>query len=55
VALVLAVPAGETTVRLTGRAAQLVPRGVWHTARLFAPSRLLFVTRGEGLEHRPVG
>ncbi len=52
-ALVLALAAGETVVRLTGRAAQLVPRGVWHTARVFAPSRMLFVTRGEGTEHRP--
>lgn len=54
-ALVLALAEGETVVRLTGRAAQLVPRGVWHTARVFAPSRMLFVTRGEGTEHRPVG
>jgi hypothetical protein len=54
VALLLALPDGDAVVRLAGRAAQLVPRGVWHTARVFAPSRLLFVTRGEGTEHRPV-
>jgi mannose-6-phosphate isomerase-like protein (cupin superfamily) len=26
----------------------LVPKGVWHTARPHAPTRLLFVTPGEG-------
>jgi mannose-6-phosphate isomerase-like protein (cupin superfamily) len=30
----------------------LVPRGVWHTARVRAPARLLFVTPGEGTQHR---
>jgi hypothetical protein len=27
---------------------------VWHTARILAPSRMLFVTLGRGTEHRPV-
>ncbi len=30
-----------------------VPQGVWHTARLTAPATLLFITAGEGTEHRP--
>lgn len=42
------------TVVLDGRGAVLVPRGVWHTAKVKAPSRMLHVTRGEGTEHRPV-
>ncbi len=46
---------GERTVALRGRAAVVVPRGVWHTARVLAPSEALFVTRGEGTEHRPLG
>jgi mannose-6-phosphate isomerase-like protein (cupin superfamily) len=33
----------------------LVPRGVWHTARIHAPSTMLFVTPGEDTENEPVG
>jgi GNAT superfamily N-acetyltransferase/mannose-6-phosphate isomerase-like protein (cupin superfamily) len=54
VELVLELPAGARSERITGRGAQVVPRGVWHTAKVFAPSRLLFVTRGDGTQHRPV-
>lgn len=32
----------------------VVPRGTWHTARVLEPSRALFVTAGEGTQHRPV-
>ncbi len=31
-----------------------VPRGTWHTARTDEPTRMLFVTDGEGTTHRPV-
>ena len=31
----------------------LVPRGTWHTAKLRVPSRLLFITAGEGTRGRP--
>lgn len=41
--------------RLTGRGATLIPRGLWHTARVYVPSRLLFITRGEGTRHRAAG
>lgn len=40
--------------RLTGRGAVVVPRGAWHTARVFRPSRMLFITLGAGTQHRPV-
>ena len=30
----------------------LVPKGTWHTARTSVPTRMLFVTPGEGTEHR---
>lgn len=53
VELHLELPEGLRTERITGRGAKLIPRGVWHTARVFAPSRMLFVTRGEGTRHRP--
>lgn len=32
----------------------LIPRGVWHTARTRAPSSMMFITPGEGTEHRPL-
>ena len=42
--------------RITMRAGEavLVPQGRWHTAKISTPGRMLFVTRGEGTEHRPV-
>lgn len=51
--LVLELPSGTRCERISGRGASVVPRNVWHTARVFAPSRMLFVTRGEGTRHRP--
>ncbi|NNG22488.1 cupin domain-containing protein [Telluria aromaticivorans] len=41
------------TIALDGSGAAVVPRGVWHTAKVRAPSRMLHVTRGAGTEHRP--
>lgn len=38
---------------LEGSGAVVVPRGVWHTAKVRMPSRMLHVTRGEGTETRP--
>lgn len=46
-------PSGVVATRITGRGAVLVPRGVWHTARVFAPSRMFFVTMGRGTQHKP--
>jgi len=31
----------------------LVQRGTWHTARTSTPCRMLFITAGEGTQHRP--
>lgn len=53
VELLLDLPSGLARERINGRGAKLVPREVWHTAKVFAPSRMLFVTRGEGTQHRP--
>jgi mannose-6-phosphate isomerase-like protein (cupin superfamily) len=44
----------ERTVSLRGRAALVVPRGAWHTVRVLEPSEAIFVTRGDGTEHRPL-
>lgn len=41
------------THRLEGSGAVVVPRGVWHTARVREPSRMLHVTRGAGTQTRP--
>ncbi len=46
-------PEGMATQRITGRGAVVVPRGVWHTAKVFSPSRMFFITLGAGTEHRP--
>jgi len=45
-------PQGLSTERITGRGARVIPRNVWHTAKVFAPSRMFFITRGEGTHHR---
>jgi len=51
--LVLDDPSGERTVELRDRSAAVVPRGIWHTANVLAPSRALHITRGAGTSHRP--
>jgi hypothetical protein len=54
VELLLEKPEGVEAVRVRGRGLVIVHRGVWHTARVHAPSRLLHVTMGAGTRHRPV-
>ena len=44
----------ERTVPLRGRAALVVPRGLWHTVRVLEPGEAIFVTRGAGTQHRPL-
>jgi uncharacterized cupin superfamily protein len=52
--LVLELPAGETVVTLNQPGAfVLVPADTWHTARVRRPSRMIFITPGEGTENRP--
>lgn len=44
---------GETTVRVDRPGSYVVvPKGTWHTARPHAPTRMLFVTPGEGTLNR---
>lgn len=31
----------------------VIPKGVWHTAKVREPSRLLAITMGQGTQHRP--
>jgi mannose-6-phosphate isomerase-like protein (cupin superfamily) len=51
--LVLEEEGGERVVEMSGGAAFLVPRGIWHQLILREPGQLLFITAGEGTEHRP--
>ena len=51
---ILEQPGGEHCIPLRGRCAVVVPRGVWHTARVLEPSETIFITRGTGTEHRPL-
>jgi mannose-6-phosphate isomerase-like protein (cupin superfamily) len=32
----------------------IIPKGTWHTARTAVPTRMLFVTPGEGTQNRPL-
>ncbi len=43
---------GETELSNAGDFA-FVPKGTWHTARVTEPTTMLFITAGEGTEHRP--
>src|SRR5579862_5337331 len=52
VELLLDRPGGQEIIELRERRAVLVPRGVWHTAIVHAPSTLLHVTLGAGTEQR---
>jgi len=44
---------GVGIVALSGSGAVIVPRGVWHTAKVAVPSRMLHITRGAGTQTRP--
>lgn len=53
VTLVLERQAGPEYTELSEAGAfVLVPKGTWHTAMVRAPSRMLFITAGEGTESR---
>ena len=49
----LDLPDGVQSQRIEGCGAVVVPRGTWHTAKVFKPSRMFFITLGAGTEHRP--
>jgi mannose-6-phosphate isomerase-like protein (cupin superfamily) len=44
----------ETDVLLESRHGTVVPRGVWHRLHVACPGKILFVTPGQGSEHRRV-
>lgn len=56
VTLVLECEDGQRDIELTGSGTFVViPKGTWHTARVSEPSRMLFITAGEGTQHRETG
>lgn len=47
--------AGNETIALKDSGSYvLVPKGVWHTAKVSRAARMLFITAGEGTQHREV-
>lgn len=54
VEVLLELPEGSKRIPLEGSGAAIVPKGVWHTAKVHQPSRMLHVTMGAGTQHRPV-
>jgi quercetin dioxygenase-like cupin family protein len=55
VAIVLEHGNAEEVVRLQQPGEYVVvPKGTWHTARTSVPTKMLFVTPGEGTENKPV-
>ncbi len=46
---------GAQTIELTESGSYvIVPKGTWHTAKARGPCRMLFITAGEGTQHREV-
>ncbi|HEX3837218.1 MAG TPA: cupin domain-containing protein [Steroidobacteraceae bacterium] len=45
---------GVKEIAFTAGRLLIVPQGVWHTARINQPGRLLAITAGLGTQHRPV-
>ncbi len=53
VEMILARDGGDETTRLNEPGTfVIVPRNTWHTARVHAPTVMLFITPGEGTENR---
>ena len=50
---VLEFPGGMKEVALSAGRLLVIPKGVWHTAKVSEPARLLGITAGLGTQHRP--
>jgi mannose-6-phosphate isomerase-like protein (cupin superfamily) len=50
--LLLEEPGGAQTLPIRGRGAVVIPKGVWHTAKVHEPSRMLHITLGDGTQSR---
>jgi len=47
-------PQGVRVVEVADRGALVIPRGIWHTAKIRSPCRLLHITMGEETKIRAV-
>lgn len=52
--IILDEPEGLRTVRVGKGQAFLIPKNVWHRGVVVEPGEALFVTEGEGTDHRPI-
>ena len=52
-AFVLELPDGLKKIDLNAGRLLVIPKGVWHTAKVSEASRLLAITAGQGTQHRP--
>lgn len=52
--VILDEPDANRTVRLETGQAMLVPKNIWHRGVVVEPGEALFVTEGEGTDHRPI-
>jgi len=50
---ILELPQGLHSVHIGEGECCIVPKGVWHTANISAPCRMLALTPGKGTHHRP--
>jgi mannose-6-phosphate isomerase-like protein (cupin superfamily) len=50
---VLELPAGRQEIAFDTGRLLVIPTGVWHTAKVSEPGRLLALTPGLGTQHRP--
>jgi mannose-6-phosphate isomerase-like protein (cupin superfamily) len=49
----LDLPDGVKKVAFNAERLLVIPRGVWHTAKVSEPARLLAITAGHGTQHKP--
>lgn len=55
VTFLLETESGEVRITLKGQGEYIViPKGVWHTAKTNNRSKLLFITPGQGTQHRDI-
>ena len=45
---------GKETIKLCPKGLVIIPRGTWHTAKVFEPSKMLVITFGKDTEIKPV-
>ena len=51
--LILEENTSERLIKMTTGTTSIVPRGVWHTAKVTEPTTLIAITPGRGSGHRP--